>query len=231
MSASPESLALLERAAELRAAGTHWADAAKQLAVAHDELRRLAAENARDYERLSRRARADLHRQAVGAVVTTLINLMRSADPGVSLLAATTFVRYDSALLRHRGKAAGVQRERDAARRLTLGAENVRAQDVQESAKVQNRQGVAAANNGTQSGAPTAPPPCPKATPAGPKPTATVQVAPTSAKTPPPSDESARRARLVERYALGRGAPPPLVPDDRLNLEIQRLAGRFADGT
>ena len=43
MSASAEPLALLGRAAELRADGTSWADAASQLCVTHDELRKLAA--------------------------------------------------------------------------------------------------------------------------------------------------------------------------------------------
>ena len=53
MSATPEPLALLERAAELRAAGTPWADAAAQLAVDHRELRRLVAETCDFHARIA----------------------------------------------------------------------------------------------------------------------------------------------------------------------------------
>ena len=214
MSASPESLALLERAAELRAAGAHSADAAKQLAVGHDELRRLASEHYRDYERLSRRARNDLHRQAVSATIAALINLMQSPEPGVGIRAATTLVRYHTALLRHRDKGAVALLERDAARRHAADAEAARARNVQESTKVPNQQGVPAAKNAAQS---TASAPAKAAT------------APTSGKTPPPTDELARRrARLADQYAMGRGAPPLPVPDGRLDREIGRIVEKAA---
>jgi hypothetical protein len=225
MSTSSEPLTLLESAAELRAAGTPWAEAARQLAVAPDELRRLAAGHRRDYERLSRRARNEVHRQAVSTAITTLISLMRSPDTQVGILAATTFVRYDTALMRHRGKGAAAQRERDAARTLTLGAESARAQDVRESAKVPNQQGVTAAKNVAQPPAPAAPKPTPQTPPAPAKPA----TAPVAATGPAPVDDLVRRrARLVDRYATGLGAPPPLVPDGRLDREIGRVVGKAA---
>jgi hypothetical protein len=224
MSASPESLAILKRAADLRALGRSWDEAANQLAVGLDELQRLASEHHRDYERLSRRARNELHRQAVSTALVTLIKLMSSPEPGVGILAATTFVRYDTALMRHRGKEAATrlervarELERDGERTITVNAREPRAQNVQESSEVLNRQKVDAAKNAAQSNAPASAP-----KPATAKP-------PTRASAPP--DATARRKqRLLEDAVLGRTARTPLPRGDREALEAERLInGWLAD--
>ena len=69
MTTSLESLRLLERAAELRAAGNRWTDTATQLAVGVEELRQLASEHTRDYERLVRRARTAVLHETLAAAL------------------------------------------------------------------------------------------------------------------------------------------------------------------
>ena len=98
---SPESLALLGRAAELRASGVPWADAATKLAVGHDELRKLASEHSRDYDRLMRRARNDVLRETLDAALAALRTHVTSPEPKMSMRAATTIVRYELARMRH----------------------------------------------------------------------------------------------------------------------------------
>ena len=222
-STSPESLALLGRAAELRAAGTPWADAATQLAVGVDELRRLAAGHARDYDRLARRARAELLRETLDAALAALRARLNSPDPGVSLLAATTIVRYDLARMRHGLKDAGTRLERDSRRsprKLTIGAHNARAGSVPESPEVPARQEVVAAKNVTQSGPPagaSAGPSRPAATPPAAPP-------PVAAGNPAPLDDAARRRlRLIDNFALGRTAHAAPAQDKRQTLEVDRL--------
>ena len=156
---SPESLDLLGRAAELRATGVPWADAATKLALDHDELRRVVSEHPRDYERLMRRARTDVLRETLDGALTALRTLVKSPDQSVCSRAATTIVRYELARMRHGTKQAGSRFERDARRasrrdKVTDGAEKVRNENVSESAKVPNHQEVNAAKNVAQ---PTAP--------------------------------------------------------------------------
>jgi hypothetical protein len=98
----PEPLALLGRAAELRAGGTPWDDVAAKLAVAVDDLRRLAAEHARGYARLVRRAQREFVRETMHATVARLRDLLKSQQEGVAMMAAATLVRYDLAKMRHR---------------------------------------------------------------------------------------------------------------------------------
>src|SRR6187455_2604714 len=96
----PESLALLRRAAELRAGGTPWPDAAARLDLGHDELRRLVSDHARDYDRLVRRARAGVLREVLDEALAALRTHLASRDERASLSAATTLVRYDLARTR-----------------------------------------------------------------------------------------------------------------------------------
>src|SRR5436190_8675804 len=136
--ASPAPLALLTRAAELRAAGTPWPDAAAQLKVGHAELRRLPAEHARDYERLARRARTDFIRETLHEALAALRDQLKSSDDRIRFMAATTIVRYELARMRHGAKSAGAGLERDARRSRrpsTIGAENAPAEHVPESPK------------------------------------------------------------------------------------------------
>ena len=93
MSVSPEPLALLERAAELRARGRSWNETATKLSVTHDELRRLVAEQNRDYERLARRARADLLTETRGLALSTLCDLMQSPEERVRVAASSVSCR------------------------------------------------------------------------------------------------------------------------------------------
>jgi hypothetical protein len=166
MTTSPESLALLGRAAELRAASTPWSDAAAQLAIGTEELRRLASENARDYDRLMRRARAEVLRESLDAALTTLRGLLKSSETGIGMKAATTIVRYDLARMRHGEKEAGARLERDARRSHRCGhepetpsteAKNPRAQNMPESPKVPTQQEVNPAKKEAQPHAPEAP--------------------------------------------------------------------------
>src|SRR5262245_29347510 len=137
MSASPESLALLGRAAELRATGTPWTIAATQLSVGHDELRRIVDEHAGDYERLARRARAEFRLEAVHEAVAALRSLLGSADHAERRLASASILRFEMTRLRHGVRDAGLEVERFDRRERTPGAEaqNVRAANLSESPK------------------------------------------------------------------------------------------------
>jgi hypothetical protein len=97
----PESLALLGRAAELRARGTPWDDTATKLAVSVDDLRRLSCEHARAFARLSRRAEREFHDDAMNATVAKLLDLLNHEQVGIVLTAAATLIRYDLARMRH----------------------------------------------------------------------------------------------------------------------------------
>lgn len=155
MSIPSETRSLLTRAADLRVAGANWPDAAKQLAVGEAELRTLATDYQRDYDKLARRARTEAARETFDAALTALRGLLKSEDARVSLLAATTIVRYEMARLRRNDRAA-----RGAAKQsfrnvhafepdLTpqqLGVRD-REPNVSELAEVNNCSGVAAAKN------------------------------------------------------------------------------------
>jgi hypothetical protein len=223
MSVSPESLALLERAAELRAAGTPWADAATRLAVTHDELRRLASEHRRDYERLSRRARDVARREAVADAVAALRRMVNTSDTRIGLSAATTLVRYELAMMRHGTQQAALRLDR----KLTLDAENGRNTNTSESTEVPKQQGVIAPKKTAQPSVQNTP------RPASPTPakaavataTTTPQdkpAAPVAATGPIPPEELARRRRLLlNDFALGRAVP--LDRNDRVDQEVTRI--------
>ena len=224
---SPESLALLGRAAELRASGVPWSDAAAQLSLGHDELRRLVSDHTRDYERLVRRARTEVLRETLDEAVAALRVHLASREERVSMVAATTLVRYDLARTR-----LGAQEART---RLERRAHKLREQNASESTEVTNKQDVTAAKNVAQTtaprpaaSAPAAPPgPAPakpSVAPAPPTPTPPVAApaAPPAAK--PPLDELARRRlRRLNDFALGRTPPASLVRGSRQALEVDRL--------
>jgi hypothetical protein len=220
---SPESLNLLERAAELRAAGIPWAETATRLAVDAQELRKLASEHVRDYERLMRRARNEVLRESLDAAVAALRTHLASPEPRVSMSAATTLIRYELARLRYGPQEAGAKLERHSRRlsrreAMTETAREARNRNVQETAKVPNRQDVNAAKNVTQSdvlktqpasATPPAAPPAQAATGVTEKNKASV------------ADEI-RRRRLVDVFARGQTAPL-VARDDRLSQEVERL--------
>ena len=97
----PEKLLLLDRAAELRAAGTPWTAVATELKVADNELHTLRAANARAYDRLARQAEREFQRETVRATLTRLRELLKSTDEGVAMLAAGTVIRYELARMRN----------------------------------------------------------------------------------------------------------------------------------
>jgi hypothetical protein len=112
----PERLALLERAAELRARGTPWDDIAAKLTVAPDDIRRLSSENARAYARLARRAKREFRSEAMNATIAKLRDLLNHEQVGIAMAAAATLVRYDLARMRHEqhaGRPPKNQRQRD----------------------------------------------------------------------------------------------------------------------
>ena len=208
---SPESLALLERAAELRATGTPWPDTAKKLAVGVEALRTLAAEFQPDYDRLARRARDEVFRDTFREALTTLRNLLATEDTRTKFLAATTIVRCEMTRMRLSTKEAGDRVEYDTHPlnrndHPSVEVKTPRARNTSESPKVQNQQEVNAAKKVAQ---PTAPPVTPK--PATPAP-----AAPVAAKQPAPQDDAAARRKrlLVDKFALGHLAPA--MPGDSL---------------
>jgi hypothetical protein len=229
---SPESLALLGRAAQLRAEGVPRPDAATRLDLRHDHLRRLVAEHRRDYERLVRRARARVLREAADEAVATLRKQLHSEVPGVGPRVATTIVRYDLAKTRYDLLAAAARLRRGPRRADRRGepaedARGGRARDASGSTKVPNRQEVNAAKNVAR---PTAPPSEPAPTP---KPApVTPATAPAVRNRQLPLDDAARRGqRLVDDVALGRVPPAPLARGDRQTLEVDRLiTGWLAEG-
>jgi hypothetical protein len=140
----PERLALLGRAAELRANGTPWPDVAAQLATGTDELRRLACEHARAYDRLARRSRREFLGETMSATVARLRDLLKSQQEGVAMMAAVTLVRYDLAKMRDRRQARNERKPRHKKRRrnelppppgVTVTAETVEAAEPVENAR------------------------------------------------------------------------------------------------
>src|SRR5262245_15843922 len=109
-------LALLCRVAELRAAGTPWEAAAKQLGFEHAELRRFVAEHARDYERLARRARAEFRLEAFHEAIAALRKCLNSPDADERRLASASILRFEMTRLRHGVRDAGEELERLARR-------------------------------------------------------------------------------------------------------------------
>jgi hypothetical protein len=231
MAATPEPLSRLELAAELRAAGTSWPDTANQMALTHDELRRLVAEYHRDYQRLLRRARTEFQRDALATALGKLRELTRSAEPRIGLMAATTIVRYDLAIQRHGTTPGGDWLRRELRRNhKPTQPRNERAPNTSESTKVQIQQDVTASKNVAQSTPQPAPSPAPQPTPGvtvTPPATAPSAVKPAStasASSPiSPQERERRRRLLLNNFAQGRDSATPPGKDDRLTQEISRL--------
>jgi hypothetical protein len=237
MSASPEPLALLERAAELRATGMPWDQTAAQLSLGRDELRRLTAEHRRDYDRLLRRERAELLRETLDAALTALRTQIHSSDSRLSYLASCTFVRYRLACLRHSPEEARNRLQRDtsprAQKRMTADLARGPAPNTSESTKVQTQQDVIASKNVAQSTPQPAPSPAPQSTPGvtvtppAAAPSAVKPASTASANSPISPEERERRRRLLlNNFAQGRDSATPPGKDTRLDREIQRLADR-----
>jgi hypothetical protein len=223
-----ESLALLGRAAELRASGTHWADAAAQLSLGHDELRRLVSDHSRDYERLVRRARTDVLRETLDEALAALRTHLTSRDERVSMVAATTLVRYDLARTR-----LGAQEART---RLERRARKLRDENASESTKVTNKQEVKPTEKVAQTAAPkpaasapAAPPgPAPaKPAPTTPTPPVAAPAAPPAAAKAPLDELARRRLRLLDDFALGRTPP---AQNKRQTLEVDGLLSGWLTG-
>jgi hypothetical protein len=214
---SPESLALLGRAAELRASGVPWPDAATQLTLGHDELRRLVSDHSRDYERLVRRARTGVLRETLDEALAALRTHLSSRDERVSMSVATTLVRYDLARTR-----LGAQEART---RLERRARKLREQNASESTEVTKQQKVDAPKNVAQTaapkpaaGAPAKTAPAPAKTP--PAPATPPPAAPAEKTTTPIDDATRRRQRLVDDFALGRTPP---AQNKRQTPEIEQV--------
>jgi hypothetical protein len=233
---SPEPLGLLERAAELRARGRSWDEAAARLSLGHDELRKLVADHTRDYGRLERRARADVLQATRHLALRTLRELMASPEDRVRMVATTTFVRYDLALKRHGDKEAESRLERDTSPhkrdRTTGGAGKTRDKNMSESSEVKNQQDVAAPKNVAQTTAPKAATPAAKPAPAATQAAAQAKpTAPIAAQGQVPPEELARRRRLLLNDFTRGGAARPLGKADRLDQEVGRLVdGLLGDG-
>ena len=223
--APPETLALLGRAAELRASGTHWDRAAARLCLPHAELRKLVADHPRDYDRLVRRARAGVLREALDEALAVLRTHLGSRDERASLSAATTLVRYD--LARTRLDA------REARLRLERRARKLRDQDASGSAEVPGGRDVTAAKNVAQPAAPrpaagaaaprTAPATAKAKTPAAPATPPAAPAAPQASAKAPLDELARRRLRRLNEVALGRTPPAPLARGSRQTLEVDRL--------
>src|SRR4051812_41272559 len=95
---------LLERAAELRAAGSSWENAAKHLGSTPDELKALAAADRRAYRKLVREFLRDNMTDALAESVFFTRMLMRSEDEKISWKASDGYMRYDSNRYRHRDR-------------------------------------------------------------------------------------------------------------------------------
>jgi hypothetical protein len=201
--ASPESLTLLSRAAELRATGKTWPAAAAELGWEHEELRKVVAEHGRLYERLASRARAEFRLDASSEAVAALRTLARSSDPDQCRHAATAILRFEAARLRSGAADAGEQldrltRPRRRPRPPADEAHPGRAANTSESPEVPVPQDVNGAQKVAHSGAPPAPPAAPRP-PAPPAPNA-----------PPPSEAERRRQRLLMRAAVRPPVTGPL---------------------
>ena len=228
---SPESLDLLERAAFIRSQGQTWTQTAARLSVGEAELRRLTSEHQRHYDRLCRKARDENLRETMDLALATLRKLLDSDDPVISRSAATTLTKYTLARMRL-GLDVGGEPIRKP-RKLTVQAENVRAENTSESTQVPNGTMVAVPKNVAQSSASNTTNPASPTSARVTPPTATVPGkpgSPVAATGPIPPDERERRRRLLlNDFVHGRGAP--LAKDDRLDLEIGRLLDALpADG-
>jgi hypothetical protein len=110
----PEKLALLGRAAELRAEGSPWAAVSTELKVADEELRTLRVANSREYDRLAIRAEREFERETARACLARLRELLKSQDERIAMTAAGTIIRYELARMRNeiRVEEKTVQRQR-----------------------------------------------------------------------------------------------------------------------
>jgi hypothetical protein len=96
----PEKLLVLDRAAELRAAGAPWPTVATELKLPVEELRSLRAAHASAYNRLARRAADEFRRDTMQETLARLRRLLQSENEGVAIVAAGTVVRYELARMR-----------------------------------------------------------------------------------------------------------------------------------
>ena len=212
---------------------------AAQLAVDAQELRKLASEHARDYERLTRRARNEVLRESLDAALATLRSKLTSPELRVSMVAATTIVRYDLARMRYGQKDAGAKLDRESrrsSRRESMAdkAHEVRNENVRESTKVTNPQDVNAAKKSAQS-TPKAPANAAPSPPAPTPQTATPQPAPPVTPVAQPGKPSVadaiRRERLLEKFARGQTPPAPITKGVPQTLGVDRLiSGWLTEG-
>ena len=216
MSTTPETLSLLGRAAELRAAGNPWTETATQLAVDLGQLRQLTSTHTRDYERLSRRARNELQRESLDAALAALRQQLKSPDERVKFLAASTIIRYELARMRHGEKESRAILERRQARRrrerFGFDPEMLRAPNVQETTEVPKQQEVIPAKNVAQTTPPTPPPTPPAPTSPAPKPAPRPVIAVGGTGQPSAREEVMRRGRQKLLTAAVRGQELPLGP-------------------
>jgi hypothetical protein len=205
----PERLALLGRAAELRANGTPWPDVAAQLATGTDELRRLAGEHVRAFGRLQRQARREFLGEVMAGAVARLRELLKSPQEGVALTAAVTLVRYDLAKTRDRRLAHAGRKARHRRRRrdelpprpgVTVTAEAVEATETTE--MVEN----------TRCDSPTPAPQVlmPERVPAAP--VAAEKTGCDSVTAAPPAPAPRGSTRQVDAIRRKRWLPPGLAP-------------------
>ena len=96
----PEKALLLERAAELRAAGSPWTAVATELKVAADDLRTLRQSNTRLFDRLVRRADRESAADTLRATFARLRELLKSTNEKIAMLAAGTIIRFELARMR-----------------------------------------------------------------------------------------------------------------------------------
>jgi hypothetical protein len=237
---SPQTLGLLRRAAELRAAANSWDATATKLALTRAELDKLVADHTRDYERFARRARAEVIREAFHEALTALRDHLKSADGRDRFLSSTSIIRYVMLQMRNESRAAdrdlarGRPARRKKDRTLTVHAENVRAGNTSELPKVPVPNGVTGAQKtATPPAAPAAPKPVPTPAPVTPPAAPTPPRAPAQPAAPAPatangaaplSDAERRKQRLIMQQAVRPGTTAPVVrnggqandPDDLL---------------
>jgi hypothetical protein len=96
----PDQLSLLDRAAELRAAGVAMTAAAERLKLTPDELRALIGGHRRDFQRLSRRAEREFDAELRRVALAKLMELMRGTNEAAAMFAAGTVIRYELARMR-----------------------------------------------------------------------------------------------------------------------------------
>src|SRR5437763_5280520 len=107
--ATPDTDALLSRAAELRARGASWEAAADELDADPDDLRRLTRDAGPAYRRLFAAARREVTDEAFGEALLALRRELRSRDERARREAAGVIVRIRLTAIRHlaRRKAGG----------------------------------------------------------------------------------------------------------------------------